>query len=337
MNDSLAGSILAAVLAILMIGGAWGVLFLVDYQNRSKYRKYMSKYAADNGMKFDSGKSDMPAGGTYTKGRPEDVLTGKMPQSGNGFMLYRQYEARGYGKNRQRLYRTVFKIMAPDIASHIVIRSRVNVNSNSGGDLLGYDSKAQKIQLEGSFAEFFDVYAAPGSETDVYTMMAPDAMEYIMSNFADYDIEIDGSDVYVYLYIFSEDSGKVVAMLPVIDELLRRFRLRAGDARPSEFTQSPVARTATDDATKRVLTGRRPFYTYMYGVIMFFAVALAGLTAIFKNNPEMQNVIQIATNIVQIVFFVAMAAFLVSFFRHRDSSRKRYEEEKKRIDQNKLQ
>ena len=30
-----------------------------------------------------------------------------------------------------------------------------------------------------------------------------------MSN-TDYDIEIDGSDVYVYLYVFSEDSSKVV-------------------------------------------------------------------------------------------------------------------------------
>lgn len=335
MSSDILVNVFIVFFTILMIGGAWGVLFLVDYQNRSKYRKYMSKYAADNGMKFDSGKSGMPAGGTYKNGKPEDVLTGKLPQSGNAFMLYRQYEARGYGKNRQRLYRTVFKITAPDIASHIVIRSRVNVNSNSGGDLLDYDSKAQKIQLEGSFAEFFDIYAAPGSEADVYTMMAPDAMEYIMSNFADYDIEIDGSDVYVYLYIFSEDSSKVVVMLPVIDELLRRLRLRAGDVRLSEFTQVPVARTAIDDARQRVLTGRRPFYTYLYSVIIFFAIALAGLFSIFKNNPEMQSVMQLTMNLMQIAFFVAMVAFLVYFFRHRDSSRKRYEEEKRRIDENK--
>ena len=335
MNNSLAGNILAASFAILIIGGTIAMLFLIDYRNRLRYRNYMSKYANDNGMKFEPGKSDMLVGGTYTKGKPEDVLTGKMSQSGNSFVLYRQYEARGYGRDRQILYRTVFKVSAPDIASHMVIRSKVNVNTNSGGDLLSYDSKGQKINFEGNFSEFFDVYAAPGSEADVYTMMAPDAMEYIMSNFADYDMEINGSDVYVYLYVFSEDFDKVVKMLPVIDELLRRFKLRAGDTRPSEFTGSPVARTAVDDAEQRKLTGRRPFYTYMFRVIVLFAIALAGLSSIFKDNPDIQNIIHLAIAFTQIGFFTAMFIFLVYFFRHRDSSRKKYEEEKKRIDENK--
>ena len=335
MNNSLAGNILAASFAILIIGGTIAMLFLIDYRNRLRYRNYMSKYANDNGMKFEPGKSAMLAGGTYTKGSPEDVLSGSLPQSGNSFVLYRQHETRGHGRNQQKLYRTVVRVTTPDIATHMVIRSKVNVNTNSGGDLLSYDSKGQKINFEGNFSEFFDVYAAPGSEADVYTMMAPDAMEYIMSNFADYDMEINGSDVYVYLYVFSEDFDKVVKMLPVIDELLRRFKLRAGDTRPSEFTGSPVARTAVDDAEQRKLTGRRPFYTYMFRVIVLFAIALAGLSSIFKDNPDIQNIIHLAIAFTQIGFFTAMFIFLVYFFRHRDSSRKKYEEENKRIDENK--
>ena len=335
MNDATVGSIISMVFGVLVIGGVMFALFYMDYQNRRRYRNYMSQYAVDNAMKFEPGKSAMLAGGTYTNGNPEDVLYGNMPQSGNSFMLYRQYETRGHGRNQQKLYRTVVKVTTPDIATHMVVRSRVNVNTNSGGDLLAYDSKGQKINFEGNFSEFFDVYVAPGSEADVYTMMAPDAMEYIMSNFADYDIEIDGSDVYVYLYVFSEDSSKVVAMLPVIDELLRRLRLRAGDIRPSEFTDLPVARTAVDDAEQRKLIGRRPFYTYMFRAVVLFAIALAGMSSIFKDNPDAQNMIHLAISFTQIGFFVAMFIFLVYFFRHRDSSRKKYEEEKKRIDENK--
>lgn len=335
MNDTTIVNIISMGFGVLVIGGVMLALFYMDYQNRRQYRNYMSKYAADSGMKFEPGKSAMLAGGTYTKGSPEDVLSGSLPQSGNSFVLYRQHETRGHGRNQQKLYRTVVRVTTPDIATHMVVRSKVNVNTNSGGDLLAYDSKGQKINFEGNFSEFFDVYAAPSSEADVYTMMAPDAMEYIISNFADYDIEIDGSDVYVYLYSFSSDLGMMVKMLPVIDELLRRFKLRAGDTRPSEFTGSPVARTAVDDEGQRKLIGRRPFYTYMFRAVVLFAIALAGLSSIFKDNPDVQNMIHLAIAFTQIGFFTAMFIFLVYFFRHRDSSRKKYEEEKKRIDENK--
>ena len=107
-------------------------LFYMDYQNRRRYRNYMSKYAADSGMKFEPGKSAMLAGGTYTKGSPEDVLSGSLPQSGNSFVLYRQHETRGHSRNQQKLYRTVVRLQHQILLRIWLFVVKVNVNTNSG-------------------------------------------------------------------------------------------------------------------------------------------------------------------------------------------------------------
>lgn len=58
--------------------------------------------------------------------------------------------------------------------------------------------RGQRLQLEGNFNEYFDVYVPRGYERDALYVFTPDVMQRILDSATKYDIEIIDSDLYIY-------------------------------------------------------------------------------------------------------------------------------------------
>ncbi|OGL32997.1 hypothetical protein A3F64_03065 [Candidatus Saccharibacteria bacterium RIFCSPHIGHO2_12_FULL_42_8] len=103
----------------------------------------------------------------------------------------------------------IARVELPQKLSNIVIDCTVesgiiNLQTNLGvpdpnGSVLPITfDPSQKMELEGSFHDYFDVYAPVDVSSDVQAILTPDVMEFLVNTAALCDIEI--VDNYVYFY-----------------------------------------------------------------------------------------------------------------------------------------
>lgn len=59
-------------------------------------------------------------------------------------------------------------------------------------------SSSQKIQLEGDFNKYFDVYVPKNYTRDVLYFLTPELMQLLIQEGKDYDIEVIGDELYIY-------------------------------------------------------------------------------------------------------------------------------------------
>lgn len=83
---------------------------------------------------------------------------------------------------------------------HIIVDSKSN---NGFGDLSNFkdlENFEQKLELEGDFNNYFRLLAPRSYKSDALYIFTPDFMQVVKDNFKDFDIEINGHDVYLYRY-----------------------------------------------------------------------------------------------------------------------------------------
>ena len=196
-------------------------------------------------------------------------FTGGLKEAGNNFFLIQQTETRGSGKSRRDYKRTIVGINIPDTQLQLVINSKINNDGQSGGNI-SYFNKAQRFSLEGDFGVFFDVYMPQTTQSESLSMLTPDSMLYIMTEFADFDIEINGSNLFLYTYRHL-NIAEMSSLVTKLDKLLEETRLRKGDVRQEAMTNALVARTATGSSTLH-----RPLKKdFQILTILFIAVYIA--------------------------------------------------------------
>lgn len=255
-------NLMTLLVPFVMVGLViWAIVYtLVSTAKKEKERQaWLQAYATEHHYTFYPGATAMRVGGSYANGVISNPITGKLQLSGNTFWLYDQEETRGSGKNRQLFYRSVLLVETPDLLSQFIINSKLNNDQQTGGNLEAYKS-SQKLQLEGNFSQYFDVLTPANDQTDLLTLLAPDVMQYIFDNFAAYDIELKDNALYIYSYE-KLAPDRLVGLVPISDELTRRIRLRAQDARKSSLVSTSenavalttVARTAADAYERKSL------------------------------------------------------------------------------------
>lgn len=96
--------------------------------------------------------------------------------------------------------RSIIRVSLPKVFPQVFLDS----NKNDKGYLSTMASSFtddQKLTLEGSFAQYFDLYAPKHMQANTLTLLAPNFMQILMSESATFDVEFFGTE----LYLISKD------------------------------------------------------------------------------------------------------------------------------------
>lgn len=155
----------------------------------------MSDFAAVNNMAYEA--NDIGRvnayGSLFDQGHSKSttrVLSGML--SGLPFRCFEYCYETGSGKNRRTYDAMVMEITLPRVLPQFVIDSQLE-------DVMpvAFD-KSQKIELEGDFHKYFDLYAPDTYGVSALTILAPDAMEVLMHHAALCDIEVVQNKLFFY-------------------------------------------------------------------------------------------------------------------------------------------
>lgn len=223
---------------------------------------------------------DYIQGSSFNAGSLQNGFTGTLEHSKNTFSFFLQNEERGSGKNRRVYKRTVLKVEIPDTKIQMIINSKINNDHSSGGNINRY-AKNQRYELEGDFGTFFEVFMPPTTQSETLSVLTPDSMLYVMVNLADYDIEINGTNLFLYTYrhLKLEEFDGIISKL---DGFLEEARLRKHDTRSSRHDDVLVARTAAHVAGgKRDL--RKDFR--IVGILLPIGIVLVQFESARRGSP----------------------------------------------------
>ena len=153
-----------------------------------------SDFATQNGFSYTSKLKTIPTDGTlFDHGHTKKllhVISGSyndMP-----FRAYSYHYETGSGKSRTSHDAMIFEYTLPRVLPQFVIDSQLE-------NVIPINFEAsQKIELEGDFHKYFDLYAPDAYGVTALTIMAPDAMEAVMHNAAMCDIEVVQNKLYFY-------------------------------------------------------------------------------------------------------------------------------------------
>lgn len=264
------------IVPVVLVAG----LFVWFRQRRKSknYRADLMVWSVQEGYSLDFHAPDYElALSTYNKGVLSEVVRGTFHKSNNHFMLCRQEETRGDKDRVEVTYRrTVLAVDIPDTQLQMLIQSKAKISLLSGGNMNEY-KHAQRVQLEGDFGEFFDVFMPGLSQSETLSMLTPDSMLHILTHFARYDIEINRGKLFIYFYEYMP-IVEVKELIAKTDVLLQEMRLRKNDTRKEKVTNALVARTATDPSTNtRPLAKNLKIYA-------FLAISLLVITVFLQNK-----------------------------------------------------
>ncbi|MEO7364458.1 MAG: DUF3137 domain-containing protein [Candidatus Saccharimonadales bacterium] len=102
----------------------------------------------------------------------------------------------GSGKNSTVYHNTVVQIVLPKVLSPLLLHSKSKLSSNhENGAFVG----RKQLQLEGNFNQHFDLTIFEGQQIEALTILTPDVMQCLITYGKDVDLEIDGSNLYLYV------------------------------------------------------------------------------------------------------------------------------------------
>lgn len=152
-------------------------------------------FAADNGLLYlpASKEIEEDVGTLFGVGHSKyknNIFSGTLENL--PFSSYEYYYTTGGGKHRKTHDAMVVEVTLPRILPQFVIDSEIE-------DVIPIQfDKSQKIELEGDFHKYFDLYAPDKYGMTALTLLAPDAMEVLMEHAALCDIEVVNNKLFFY-------------------------------------------------------------------------------------------------------------------------------------------
>lgn len=114
------------------------------------------------------------------------------------FELFNYNYTVGSGKNQRQYHTQVMEFTLPRNLPHMVIDSLVEQVSGNRSTLpITFDS-SQRITLEGDFSKYFHLYAPDSYGVTALTILAPDAMQTLLTSASLCDMEIKDNKLYFY-------------------------------------------------------------------------------------------------------------------------------------------
>jgi hypothetical protein len=113
-----------------------------------------------------------------------------------GVELGNYYYVTGSGKNRSVHRYNFARIALNRNLPHMVLDAKSN--NFLGSNLPDRFNGGQRMSLEGDFDKYFTVYAPEGYERDALYVFTPDVMQVLVDQGKDFDIEIVGSELFIF-------------------------------------------------------------------------------------------------------------------------------------------
>lgn len=163
-------------------------------------------------------------------------------------------------------YVNVIDIALPYHVPHVIAFSRLNqgfLSSLMASDKPYFDkSIASRVELEGDFSQFVDVYTTPGQDINAFVYLAPNIMELVLRRASEFSIEFIDNHIYI---TFRQQKAAIIrppantSVSAKLHEHTLQLGLEVGQtlaraARPaSQQSSQPAAKIPRPDAFGKIL------------------------------------------------------------------------------------
>lgn len=177
------------------------------------------------------------------------------------------YCTMGSGKSSHTRAFGVIEVKLPRKLPHILLDSRKN--NRFGMSHLSLFSTNQKLQLEGNFNNYFDLYVPKGYERDALYFLTPELMALLIDHGAEFDVEIVDNHLFVYAskefdLQYEQTVRSIFQLITVLGGEIHENTARYADARVGDRQANIVA-----EQGKRL---KRSVSLLIIFTIIFFAV-----------------------------------------------------------------
>jgi len=149
-------------------------------------------------------------------------FNGTINTTGFDNFVYTYYVNR---KNSEKAYPfTIMHLSLSKTLPHLVLDSRKNDGVVSS--IPRYFSDDQRIELEGDFDDYFDLYAPNGYEIEALDIMSPDFMQMLIDFHTDFDVEIDDKSVYIISKGVNYDQQSMSELFTAAQAMVDKFDLK---------------------------------------------------------------------------------------------------------------
>lgn len=230
-------------------------LILLDFAEKNGFI-YIDKDVniAEPGTLFDEG----------DKKNKRRIISGKL--SDLDFQSYEYYYTTGSGKNRSVNDAMVFEFTLPRVVPHFVIDSQLEAVLPISFD------KSQKIELEGDFHKYFDLYAPDTYGVSALTLLAPDAMEVLLQHAALCDIEIVQNKMYLYWSVPANNQNQYEQIFKTAEAVVTKLKSKLiQDNIYALDSQARVHASPTSDGVKLKQSSLNTYVTIGF-IVAYFAI-----------------------------------------------------------------
>ncbi|MBC7746697.1 hypothetical protein H7Y40_01805 [Pedobacter sp.] len=185
-------------IAAVIIASA-GFMYAIFTTARKRIR--MSRFAQVNGFVFlQNIDNPQHAGIIFHEGDSRKIEAGFImkSQAGKEVELGEYSYMMGSGKNRHSVHYGYVRIELARQLPHLVLDARSNNLFGRLSNLPDSFSRSQRLELEGDFNSYFDLYVPGAYERDALYIMTPDIMAALIDGAKAYDMEIIDSQLFIY-------------------------------------------------------------------------------------------------------------------------------------------
>jgi hypothetical protein len=185
-----------ATAAFFALGGA--IVALVTWHKVTQLLK-LDAFAKANNFTYEKERDTSGLTGLlFTTGYDRsfaNVVSGV--HNGKHFIFGESKYTTGSGKNRQEHTKGVICVKLKRRLPHTLLDAKSN-NSFGFTNLPQTFSRKQRLQLEGDFNNYFDLYIPEGYGRDALYYLTPELMQVLVDYGSGYDIEVVDDQLYIY-------------------------------------------------------------------------------------------------------------------------------------------
>jgi hypothetical protein len=182
-----------SILPIVLFGAAYGII------RKKAEDAFFQQFASTNGFAFQKmGLPDNLYGSLFFVGRNQtgyDLVSGTFQKT--PFVLFNYQYIIGEGKSSHVCVYTIFRLDFLSSLPPIFLKPKY---CEFGGFVFGDISKdaREKLELEGDFDKYFDLWTKQGFEVEALQVFTPDFMQKIEDNWKQFSLEFVNSQIYIY-------------------------------------------------------------------------------------------------------------------------------------------
>lgn len=231
----LTGSLIILAFLVLVLGYVWLYKTLVSRSSLiDKPEDGLNEFARINGFGMHWGRKLVPVkkgalfkvaqygeSNAALKGRKKitvrDEISGTLREFPFSF-----YDYTFRDRMNVEVEAKVMEITLPEKQPHLMIDSTTSSSSQRTSLPISFDS-SQKIELEGDFHNYFDIYALEKDGIAALTLIAPDAMEILLGHAIRCDIEIIENKIFFYWSELNVSLEDYYEAFSTVEEVLDTF------------------------------------------------------------------------------------------------------------------